>query len=356
MPPKIRVLVVDDSLITTQAITRILQADPDLEVVGRALDGEKALVEVERLKPDVVTMDINMPAMDGITATRAIVKRFGTPIVIVSAYASAHGIAIQTLQALMSGAIESVQKPSGAIGLDLDMVGAELVAKVKATARARPPRAGGTGISRGTDPLFPAPGSESSWTSVKPASLRLVAIGVSTGGPSTLEQIVPKLPADYPAPIAIVIHMPDMFIPILAEMLGGSSAIPVAVARDGESLRPGRVHLAPASVHMEVTPDLRVRLVPGDPVNGCIPSVDVLFHSIARSLGARTLGLVLTGMGRDGAAGLAAMRAQGSITAAQDAGTSVIYGMPKAATTSGAATYQVPLPDVAPFLCRAAGR
>lgn len=366
MRGRLKVLVVDDSLITIQTITRILAADPSIEVVGHALDGARAIESAERLKPDVITMDINMPRMDGIEATRQIVRSLGTPIVIVSAYASANSVALQTMQALQSGAIESVQKPSGEIGLDLDLVGAELIAKVKAASRARPSpttAARSATITASHRAVTPqrhsvedaAPGL-ASWRTMPPTSLRLVAIGVSTGGPSTLERFVPALPADYPLPLVLVIHMPEMFIPILASNLGGRSKLKVAVAAEGEMLQPGRLVIAPGGSHTTVTGDLRVRLERGPAVNGCQPAVDMLFDSIARRVVGPSLGLVLTGMGRDGAQGLAAMRARGSLTAVQDQATSVVYGMPKAAAASGAAAYEVSLPDMARFLNRAAGK
>lgn len=365
---RIRVLVVDDSLVTVQTITRILEADPSLQVIGHALDGERALKAVETLGPDVITMDINMPRMDGIEATQRIVRSHRTPIVIVSAYASTNSVAIQTMQALMQGAIESVQKPSGEIGLDLDLVGAELIAKVKAASRAKP-RHFGT-ATRASDP-GPETDRQSSiphaterrsdpptsWRMMQPGAVeRLVAIGVSTGGPSTLEEFVPAIPADYPLPIALVIHMPEVFIPILAANLASRSRIEVSVGREGDQLRRGRMVIAPAGTHLTVTRELRLKLEKGPPVNGCLPAVDVLFESVARWVPGRSLGLVLTGMGRDGAKGLAAMRAGGSVTAAQDEASSVVYGMPRVAMTSGAAMYEVPLDDMVPFLNRAAGR
>jgi two-component system chemotaxis response regulator CheB len=349
----IRVLVVDDSLITVQTITSILQADPSLRVVGTSLDGEHALRAAQDLRPDVITMDINMPRMDGIEATRQIVRQLGIPIVIVSAYASANSVAIQTLQALIDGAIESVQKPSGEIGIDLDLVGAELIAKVKAAAKIGSRSRDRAGVAA---PPRAEPSRMRPWRSMEPAGVGLVALGVSTGGPSTLERFVPLLPGDFPAPIVLVIHMPPVFIPILASNLASRSRIAVEVARQGQVLRPGAMVIGPAGTHLTVTRDLRVRLEDGAPVNGCLPSVDVLFESIARHVPGRSLGVVLTGMGRDGARGLAAMKDKGDVTAAQDEATSVVYGMPKAAAISGAAAYEVALPDMGQFLLSCVAR
>ncbi|HQK19552.1 MAG TPA: response regulator, partial [Polyangiaceae bacterium] len=238
----IRVLVVDDSLLTVQVMTRVLSSDPQIEVVGRALRGDRAIEEAERLRPDVITMDVHMPGMDGIEATRQIVKRFGIPIVIVSAFATASSVAAGTLQALQNGAVDCVQKPSGEIGLDMERVGAELKSRVRAAALAKPASLTSLADRSVTRSDTAMPGGTSTvraqpWDRVKPSEVSLVAMGISTGGPSTLEQFVPQISGDLPVPIVMVIHMSAPFIPILAQRLDGASAIGVRVASAGEELR-----------------------------------------------------------------------------------------------------------------------
>jgi len=320
-----RVLVVDDSSTMRRLISAALSADPELEVVGEAGDPLQAREAIKALNPDVITLDVEMPNMNGIDFLERIMRLRPMPVVMVSTLTSRGAEA--TLAALELGAVDCVEKPGGA-----DPIGfSRLAEKVKIAARARVrSRVVRTEVAA-TDHFTPAD--------------KVVAIGSSTGGVEALLNIIDRLPANC-APTVIAQHMPATFTKSFAERLNRASAATVSEARDGDPLIPGRVYLAPGGdFHLEVegTRNLRCRVAQGAPVSGHCPSVDVLFSSVARTAKDHAVGVILTGMGRDGARGLLAMRQAGAKTLGQDEATSVVYGMPRAAFELGAVERQLPL-------------
>ncbi len=337
-----RVLVVDDSATMRSLIKQTLRADPAIEVVGEAADPIEARAAIKALNPDVVTLDIEMPNMNGLEFLERIMRLRPTPVIMVSTLTSAGAEA--TLQALELGAVDCVAKPSTAGLHAFD----ELAAKVRGAhhARLRP-----LGEARPAAP----PAAAASISETYRSDGRLVALGASTGGVEALIDLLRHWPADGP-PTLVVQHMPATFTPSFAARLDRLCAAEVREARDGEPIGPGQVRLAPGGVaHLEVAgaPSApRCRLTATDPVSGHRPSVDVLFASVARVMGARAVGAILTGMGRDGAQGLLAMRGGGADTLGQDEGSCVIYGMPKAAHDVGAVQRQLPLERIGPELVR----
>ena len=321
-----RVLVVDDSTTMRRLITAALSADPDLEVVGEAGDPLQAREAIKALNPDVITLDVEMPNMNGLEFLERLMRLRPMPVVMVSTLTSRGAEA--TLAALELGAVDCVEKPGGA-----DSIGfRKLAEKVKTAARARVrQRAVRAECHTLQDAFTP--------------SDRIVAVGSSTGGVEALLNLVERMPANC-APMVIAQHMPGSFTRSFAERLNRSSQAQVSEAKDGDPLVPGRIYVAPGGdYHLEVegTNHLRCRVTHGDPVSGHCPSVDVLFNSVARTAKARGVGVILTGMGRDGSQGLLAMREAGARTLGQDEATCVVYGMPRAAFELGAVERQLPL-------------
>ncbi len=325
---KIRVLVVDDSALMRKMIPQILSSDPDIEVVGTAMDGLFALKKMKELRPDVVTLDVSMPRMDGIETLRHIVEDFGTPAIIVSSLAQRD--TELTFQALEIGAFDFVTKPQDAISVHITEIGGELTAKVKAAyenplARLRMVRARSAPAPEKKQP--PATGAKSTVE-------RLLAIGISTGGPNALSYLLPQIPANFPAGILIVQHMPAGFTEMFAARLNASCQIEVKEARDGDLVLPGRALIAPGNRHLKIKRmALGTIAVLSDapPVSGHRPSVDVLFRSVASEFGAGVTGVIMTGMGSDGAEGIGEIKARGGMTVAQDEESCIVFGMPKVA-------------------------
>jgi two-component system chemotaxis response regulator CheB len=351
--PKTRVLVIEDSLTVRKHIVEALNADPELEVVGEAEDGKRGIELCQELRPDVVTLDMMLPVMSGLAATEYIMAYCPTPILVVSASTN-RGDLFKTYEAMAAGALDVLEKPVG--DREDESWERRLVSTVKLISRIKVithPRARLGAMGRAPDTSEPAP-----LRLPTAGAPRVVAVGVSTGGPAALVEILRGLPPDFPVPILIVIHLGKLFAPAFAEWLDGQSTMRVAYARDGEplpSLAQGRVLMASPDRHLVVRQG-RLRLTDDAERHSCRPSVDVLFASVAQELGADCAACLLTGMGRDGAEGLLAIRRAGGSTIAQDEGTSVVFGMPREAILLGAAEQVLPLEKIAPALSTLARR
>jgi two-component system, chemotaxis family, protein-glutamate methylesterase/glutaminase len=343
---RMRVLIVDDSLFMRAAIKKILDDDPRFEVVGQGKDGREGVELAEKLAPDVITMDFNMPRLNGAGAVREIMARRPTPVVMLSAH-TREG-ARETLEALGAGAVDFLTKPSGEVSADFAKLAPVLVEKL-VQAYGVTPRA----LALPTPAPTPAARRrQAGMTTWPPSGPRVCVIGVSTGGPAALSRVVPQVSGDCSLALLIVQHMPAQFTSALAERLDAVSQIEVREARDGDRPRQGLALVAPGDRHLELDERGIVRITDGPEVNGCRPSADVTMRSAALVYGRRAIGLVMTGMGRDGAEGLMAIREAGGLTLAQDRESSVIWGMPRAAVESGAATEVVGLDDIAARLAR----
>jgi two-component system, chemotaxis family, protein-glutamate methylesterase/glutaminase len=335
---KIRVLVVDDSAFMRRVLQGIITSDPQLEVCGEAKDGRDAVTQAETLKPDVVSMDINMPVMDGIQATEIIMSQNPRPILIVSSE-SRDGAAV-TLKALQLGAIDFVPKPSNGIDLDMTSVRDELCRKLKMAAKVRVVRTATRSKPAETNGKHPAPVAtkQSSAASLpRPGGkFPIVVVASSTGGPATWMKLAPYFGADFPAAVLVVQHMPGNFTGQFSQQLAEVAQIKVKEAESGEIITPGQIYVCPGSHHMRVLPNGRIALDDGPRINGYRPCADVAFESAAEFAGPLTIGVILTGMGNDGAKGVQAIKAAGGHTIAQDESTAVIFGMPQEAIKTGA--------------------
>ncbi len=346
-----RVLIVDDSAFMRKVLQSIIAADPQMEVVGEARDGREAVSLNESLNPDVISMDINMPHMDGLQASEAIMARNPRPIVIVSS--EARDGAEATLRALEIGAIDFVPKPTNAIDLDMNSVREELCRKLKVASRVRVVRtirnnnnSGGTnGGGNGTAPKPPAKpvASVSAPTSpmngaAEPANGRfpIIVVAASTGGPQTLMNFVPMFPHEFMGAVILVQHMPGTFTSQFAHQLAEVAKIRVKEAQHGEMVQPGVFYVCPGSHHLRITPQGRIALDEGERINGYRPCADVTLETAAAYTGPMTTGIILTGMGSDGAKGSQSVKASGGHVIAQDEVTSVIFGMPAEAIKTGA--------------------
>jgi two-component system chemotaxis response regulator CheB len=324
---KIKVLIIDDSALMRQLLTQILSRDASLEVVGTAPDPIVAREKVLRLQPDVLTLDVEMPRMDGLVFLEKLMRAHPMPVVMISSLTE-RGCET-TLRAMELGAVDFVTKPKIDVTDGTVELAAEIVEKVKIAARAKV--ASRRRTESGPTPL--------ALHALIKSTHQVIAMGASTGGTEALREVLEPLPADTPG-IVIVQHMPEKFTRSFAGRLDSLCRIRVKEAEDGDRILPGHALLAPGNYHMEVIrsgAEYRVRVLSGEPVNRHRPSVDVLFHSCARHLGANAVGVILTGMGADGARGLLEMRQAGARTIAQDEASSVVFGMPKEAIALGAA-------------------
>jgi two-component system chemotaxis response regulator CheB len=323
---RIRVLVVDDSAFMRKMIPGILRSCKAIEVVGTAMDGLFALKKIEQLKPDVITLDVSMPRMDGIETLRHIVDDFGIPTIMVSSATKKD--AELTVQALEIGAFDFVTKPRSSISLDIEKVSRELIEKVKVASNN--PLTG----SKIMKTAPPAAFSEKKPCDTRRPSENVLAIGISTGGPNALSYMLPQIPADFQAAILIVQHMPAGFTDMFASRLNSICRIEVKEARDGDLLLPGRALIAPGERHLMVRrmDSETIAVLSDSPhVKGHRPSADVLFSSVACAYGERAAGLIMTGMGDDGADGIGTLMKNGGLAIAQDEDSCVVFGMPKEA-------------------------
>jgi two-component system chemotaxis response regulator CheB len=335
---KIRVLVTDDSLFMRAAVKKMLIADGRFEVVGEAKDGREAVEKVQALRPDVCTMDFNMPKLDGAGAVREIMRTRPTPVVMLSAH-TREG-ARETFEALAAGAVDFLAKPSGEVSAEVHRIGPQLTAKLAAAAQARPM------------PMVAAPRPAALPRITAPRAVgivgpKVVVIGVSTGGPAALGRLLPRFPADTSLALVIVQHLPAGFTAALAERLDAISAIRVREASDGDRPEAGLALVARGDRHLEVAPDGTLVTNEDPEVNGVRPSADVTMLSAASVFGRRVVGVVMTGMGRDGAEGMRAIKRVGGATLVQDEPSSVIWGMPRACIEAGLADKVVALDALA---------
>jgi len=332
----IRVLVVEDSPVARDFLIHILSSDPQIRVIGTAKDGEEALEAVERAKPDIITMDIHMPKMNGLDATRRIMETHPTPIVIVSGSSNTKEAAL-TFRAIEAGALAVVQRPVGIGHPDHEDTVTDLVRTVRLMSEVKVVKRWTRPRPEAVSPTVP-PRVEVQLRR-SPAEIKLIALGASTGGPPVLQTILSGLPRDFPIPVLIVQHMAAGFIQGFVKWLAQTSNLPVHVAAQSEPILPGHVYVAPDGFQMKVGMDGRISLTKEELENGLRPSVSYLFRSVANLYGRNAIGVLLTGMGKDGAEELKLMKEKGAVTIAQDKESSVVHGMPGEAINLGAATY-----------------
>lgn len=330
---RVKVLIVDDSLLFREALARGIGEDSAIEVVGTAADPYEARDKILELEPDVLTLDVEMPRMNGIDFLKKLIPQYPLPVIMVSA------VSERVFDALHAGAVDYVSKSDTVSGRGLDVLIRELVVKIKVASSARLTPAL---ITDSLHPVLPR-------TAEQGRSKSIIAIGASTGGTEAIYKILKKFPVDMPGTV-IVQHMPPVFTGLYAERLNRECTVEVKEAKTGDRILPGRVLIAPGDSHIRIKKigsGYMVEQVYGDRVNGHCPSVDVLFYSVAQQAGKDSIGVILTGMGNDGAAGLLAMRTAGAQTIGQDETSCVVYGMPKVAFETGSVQEQMPLERIA---------
>lgn len=336
----IRVMIVDDSNFMRKAVGKLISSEPGFEVVGLISNGEEALRSIPVLKPDVVTLDVEMEGMDGLATLRRIMETNPTPVIMFSAYTK-KGAEI-TLKSLQEGAVDFIEKPSGSLSIDLGAVRDELIRKIRVASTVRPKQ---LERFKPFKPFKPSPELR-----LSNPSRSVVAIGSSTGGVQALQAIIPKLSGSLPLPVLIVQHMPPIFTKSLAESLDSHSMIKVKEASDGDMLLPGNAYIAPGGLHMTVrrgSGGVYIHLDKKPEDEPLRPSVDVMFRSVAEVYGGDSLGVILTGMGNDGTAGSKTLKAKGTKIVAQDEATCVVYGMPRMAVEAGVVDIVLPLHEIA---------
>jgi two-component system chemotaxis response regulator CheB len=344
---RIRVLIVDDAVVIRRIVSDVLGADPDIEVVGTAANGKIGIAKIPQVNPDLVTLDVEMPDMDGLQTLRELRKiNRKLPVIMFSTLTSRGASA--TLDALAAGADDYVNKPAnvGSVAVAMARIRDELIPKIKALCPRSP------AVAPAPAPAQPL---RTSVRAPRNAIVHAVIVGISTGGPNALDEIIPALPADLPVPVLIVQHMPPVFTRVLAERLNSKSGLRVKEAEAGEPVVAGTVYIAPGDHHLTVARTaggLETRLDQGTPENSCRPAADALMRSAAKVWGPATLGVVLTGMGQDGLRGAECIREAGGEIYVQDEATSVVWGMPGAVARAGLADRQIPLGQVAMDIAR----
>lgn len=349
----VRVLVVDDSAFMRKVISDIIDADPDMVVVGTARDGEEALQKIRELRPSVVTLDVEMPKVNGLDVLRRLMTSQPTAVVMLSSLTQEG--ADTTIEALSLGAVDFIAKPSGAVSPSIALIADEIRRKVKTAASARLTGPSGSllwSLQHAEESLKRTEERLKQFTAksrieAKTACAKAVVIGSSTGGPGALVQVVPNLPSGLDAAILIVQHMPAGFTRSLAQRLGQLSKMRVTEARAGDRIEPGVALVAPGGYHMVVGKDKLVSLDAGPQIHGVRPAIDVTMESAARVFGEGCLGVVLTGMGSDGTKGASLIRRLGGRVLVQDEATSVVYGMPRSVVSAGVADRVLPIGDIA---------
>lgn len=349
---KIRVIIIDDSAFMRKVISDILTSDNRMEVIATARNGEDGINKVKKLQPDVVTLDIHMPIMDGITALRELMNSNPIPVVMLSSAAS-EDTTIKTVQAISSGAVDFITKPSGPISIDIETMKQEIISKVITASKVRLPLQQQEERAKEKPPSLPT-GHARALTKFAQS---IVAIGTSTGGPRALQQIITRLPKNIKAPVFIVQHMPAGFTKSLAERLNQKSQVTVKEAIHGEIVKNGTVYIAPGDLHMKlksIGTSVAIELTKEKAVNGHRPSVDVLFTSLANVKHVNKLAVVLTGMGSDGSNGIKALKAgdKDAVVIAESEESAVVYGMPKAAVRTNLVTKEVVLSDISGFITK----
>lgn len=357
--------MVDDSLIMARTISDILQKDRNITVIDTAINGEEAIIKANKLRPDVITMDLNMPVVDGVSATRRIVSRYGIPIVILSAYSEQKKDTINVIRTLLDGAIEIVQKPAGEISLDLNKITAELISKVKIASQSTKMLSSiftdnsQHSISDIDDSsienvsVIENKNNAPDFISVKPRRISIILIVASTGGPSAITELLEQLSDRIKVPILIVIHMAQWMLVGFSETLAETCPSRNVKIAESEVIRDNTIYIAPDDRHSEIerTRDgIKIKFSDGPRVHGCRPSGDVLLNSVPTNNASKAVGIVLSGMGSDGAKGLKKMRDEGAVTIAQSEDSSIIYGMSRKAVELGAAEYVLSPKNIAKLL------